>query len=182
MMSAPIIRYTKPAIWLHWIIAILMIFMLVFGEDYIRVPRGASLADWGPSAHASIGILILLLGMARLFWRLGNPPPAMPSAIPRWQVVASHATHWVFYALMIVIPVSGLLALVPYGASHLDVDKVTFFKLFPVAFMPNFGDLTLDIHELLSKAAQILVIVHVIAALKHQFWDKNGLLSRMRPM
>jgi cytochrome b561 len=181
-MTTQTARYTKLAIWLHWIVAIMMIFMLVFGEDYIRVPRGASLADWGPSAHASFGILILLLGLARLFWRLGNPPPALPSAMPRWQVLASHATHWAFYALMIAIPVFGLLAIVPYGAARLDVDQVSFFKLFPVAFMPNLGDWTMDGHELLSKVAEALVIIHVIAALKHQFWDKDGLLSRMRPM
>jgi hypothetical protein len=70
----------------------------------------------------------------------------------------------------------------PYGAARMDVDQVSFFKLFPVAFMPNLGDWTLEAHELLSKAAQVLIIVHVIAALKHQFWDKDGLLSRMRPM
>jgi cytochrome b561 len=181
-MTTPNSKYTQTAIWLHWIVAVLMIAMLVFGEDFIRVPRGASLAGWEPSAHASFGILILLLGLARLLWRVGNPPPAPPSTMPRWQVVASHATHWVFYALMIAIPVAGLLAIVPYGAARLDVDQVTFFKLFPVAFMPNLGDWTLDAHELLSKAAQVLIIVHVIAALKHQFWDKDGLLSRMRPM
>lgn len=175
-------KYTKTAIWLHWIIALLMIGMLVIGEDFIRVPRGASLAGWEPSAHASFGILILLLGLARLFWRLGNPPPALPPSIPRWQALASHATHWAFYALMIAIPVAGLLAIVPYGEARLDADQVTFFKLFPVAVLPNFGEWTMEAHELLSKAAQVLIIVHVIAALKHQFWDRDELLSRMRPM
>ena len=140
------------------------------------------LAGWRPSAHASIGILILLLGLARLLWRLGNPPPALPATIPRWQVLASHATHWTFYALMVAIPVMGLLAIVPYGAERLNVEDVTFFKLFPVAFMPNLGVGRVAAHELLTKVAQVLVIVHVSAALKHQFWDKDGLLGRMRPM
>jgi cytochrome b561 len=181
-MTSQVARYTKPAIWLHWIIAIMMIFMLVFGEDYIRVPKGASLAEWGPSAHASFGILILFLGLARLFWRLGNPPPALPVTTSRWQILLSHATHWAFYALMIAIPVMGLLAIVPYGVDRLNIDQVTFFKLFPVAFMPNLGAWTMDGHALLSKVAEALVIVHVLAALKHQFWDKDGLISRMRPM
>jgi cytochrome b561 len=175
-------RYTKTAILLHWIVAVLMVFMLVFGDDYIRVPTGASLAGWEPSAHASIGILILLLGLARLFWRLGNPPPDLPKTIPGWQVLASRATHWVLYALMIAIPILGLLAIVPYGAERLNVENVTFFGLFPVALLPNMGDWTGDAHELLSNVARALVIVHVLAALKHQFWDKDGLLGRMRPM
>jgi cytochrome b561 len=181
-MNTSVSKYTKPAIWLHWVVAIMMIAMLTIGEDFIKVPRGASLSDWGPSAHASFGIMILLLGLARLFWRLGNPPPALPVTMPRWQVLASHATHWAFYALMIALPVMGLLAIVPYGEARLDVEQVTFFKLFPVAFLPNLGEWTMEGHELLSKVAEALIIVHVIAALKHQFWDKDGLLSRMRPM
>lgn len=182
IMSTQTTRYTKPAIWLHWITAILMLFMLFFGDDFIRVPRGGSLAGWEPSAHASFGILILLLGLARLFWRLGHPPPALPQKMPRWQVLASHATHWAFYALMVAIPLMGLLAIVPFGTERPNVEQVTFFKLFPVAFMPNLGDWTIDAHGLLANAAQALVIVHVAAALKHQFWDKDGLLRRMRPM
>lgn len=181
-MNTQISKYTKTAIWLHWIVAILMIGMLVIGEDFIRVPRGTSLAGWGPSAHASVGIMILLLGLARIFWRLANPPPALPPTMPRWQAIASHISHWAFYALMIAIPVAGLLAIVPYGAARLDVDQVKFLQLFPVALMPNLGDWTMDAHEILSTVAEILVIVHVIAALKHQFWDKDGLLSRMRPI
>jgi len=175
-------RYTKPAIWLHWTIAPLMIFMLFLGEGYIRVPEGASLAGWKPSAHASIGILILLLGLARLLWRAGHPPPALPRSISTWQVVASQLVHRAFYGLLIAIPVTGLLAIVPYGAERLDVDRVMFLNLFPVALMPNLGDLTGNVHVILSKLAQVLVIVHVLAALKHQFWDKDGLLGRMRPL
>lgn len=175
-------RYTKPAIWLHWITAILMLFMLFVGQGYMKVPRGASLAGWAPTMHASFGILILLLALARLFWRLGNPPPALPPTMPRWQVLASHATHWAFYVLMIAMPVTGLLAVLPYGAERLDVEHVTFFRLFPVAFMPNLGAWTGEVHSLLFKGVKALVIVHVMAALKHQFWDKDRLLGRMRPM
>jgi cytochrome b561 len=178
-LSTQATRYSSPAIWLHWIIAILMLFMLIVGGDYMRLPRGTSLTGWQPSAHASFGILILLLGVARLLWRLGNRPPALPQTMPRWQISASHATHWAFYVLMVGIPVTGLLALVPYGAERLNVEHVTFFDLFPVAFMPNLGSWTGGAHELLSRVAKALVLVHVIAALKHQFWDKDGLLGRI---
>ena len=174
-------RYTKPAIWLHWIIAPIMVFMLFFGDNYIRVPRGQSLAGWGPSAHASLGVLILLLGMARLLWRLGNPPPPLPRTMSRWQTLVSHAVHWAFYALMIAIPVMGLFALVPFGVERLHVEHVTFFNLVPVALMPNLGEWTINAHGLLANVAQALVIVHLIAAVKHQFWDKDRLFERMDP-
>jgi len=178
-------RYTRTAIWLHWITAILMLVMLfqqMFGDNWMRVPIGASLAGWKPSAHASIGILILLLGLARLFWRVANPPPALPVAMPSWQVWASHVTHWMFYALMLGLPVTGMLALVPYGADRLDVDQVSFFGLIPTGFMPDLGTWTGAAHELLTNIAKLLVIVHVLAALKHQFWDRDGLMGRMSPM
>ncbi len=175
-------RYTKTAIWLHWITAAIMLFMLFLSEDLIRMPRGAAIGpmDWGPTAHASFGMLVLLLALARLFWRIGHtPPPDVP--MPRWQQIASHATHHLFYVLMITIPVFGLLALAPYGTEHAGTENVVFFNLFSLNVMPNLGDWTKDAHELLGKLAQILVIIHVIAAVKHQFWDKDGLLSRMWP-
>jgi cytochrome b561 len=161
--------------------AAVMIFMLFFSEDLIKVHRGQSLGGWQLTAHVSFGLLVLLLVIARLLWRIGNPPPPMLSDMPRWQVIASHATHYLFYALMILLPIFGLLAIVPYGAARLDVDQVTFFKLFAVAFMPNLGMWTGDVHGWLAKAAEVLVIVHVAAALKHQFWDKDRLLQRMNP-
>ena len=178
-MSMRTTRYSQPAIWLHWITSILMLFMLFVGQGYMKVPGGTSLAGWAPSTHASFGILILLLTLARLLWRLGNSPPAMPQTMYRWQVWAAHAVHWIFYALMIVIPLTGLLALAPYGAERLDLDQVTFFKLFPVALRFNVGDWVGDVHGVLFRVTKILVIVHVLAALKHHFWDKDRLLSRM---
>lgn len=181
-MSPKTARYTGPAIWLHWIVAALMLFMLFLGDDFIRVPRGGSLGGWAPSAHASLGVTILLLGLARLSWRLGHPPPALPRTMPRWQVLASHSVHWAFYILMIALPVTGLLALVPYGVERLDVGQVRVVNLFPAAFLPNLGAWTGVAHDFVSNLAQALVIVHVLAALKHQFWDKDGLLGRMRPI
>jgi cytochrome b561 len=184
-MSKQATRHTRTAIWLHWITAILMLFMLfqqMLGDNLIRVPIGGSLAGWKPSAHASIGITILLLGLVRFFWRFANRPPALPAAMPVWQVWASFVTHWMFYALMIGLPVTGMLALVPYGADRLDADQVRFFYLIPASFIPNLGAWTGAAHELLTNIAKLLVIVHVLAALKHQFWDKDRLLGRMLPL
>jgi cytochrome b561 len=181
-MSTLATRYTKTAIWLHWIVAIIMIYMLFFGEDLIRVPRGGSLGGWQPTAHASWGVVILLLAIARLLWRISHRPPALPQTTRRWEAIVANITHYGLYALMIAIPVVGLLALIPYGAERTDVDQVVFFNLFSLAFMPNLGSWTMGAHELLGNVAKILFILHVLAALKHQFWDKDGSLSRMRPM
>jgi cytochrome b561 len=180
-MSEKSLRYTKTAIWLHWITAMLMIFMLFWGEELMEVQRGQSLAGWQPSAHASIGILILLLAMARLLWQVGHPAPPLPQGIARWEDIASRMMHGAFYVLMITIPVLGLMALTPFGLEHIDVDQVTFFKLFSPSFMPNLGEWTTEAHEIASNIAQLLVILHVLAVLKHQFWNRDGLLTRMSP-
>lgn len=172
-------RYTALAIWLHWITALMMIFMLIWGEDLMRVQRGVSLANWQPTAHASFGVLILLLAIVRLLWRIGNPTPALPNNMPNWEKTLSHVTHWAFYALMILIPVLGLMALAPFGEEHANVDQVMFFNLISLAFMPNLGEWTAEAHEILSTIAKLLVILHVLAALKHQFWNKDGLMRRM---
>ena len=175
-------RYTRTAIILHWLTAAVMLFMLLLSEDLIKVARGASLGGWEPSAHASFGLVMLLLTVCRILWRVGNPPPPLPASMAGWQTKATHVVHGAFYVLMLLIPIVGLLAIVPYGAARLDVEQVTFFKLFSVAFMPNLGEWTGEAHELLVKVAQVLVLLHVAAALKHQFWDKDNLMSRMRPM
>ncbi len=174
--------YTKTAIWLHWITAAIMLFMLFLSEDLMHLPRGQAIGplDWGPTAHASFGTMVLLLALARIFWRIGHTPP-QDVPMPRWQQIASHATHHLFYVLMIAIPIFGLLALAPYGVEHAGTENVVFFNLFSLNFMPNLGEWTGLAHEFLGKLAQVLVIIHVVAALKHQFWDKDGLLSRMWP-
>jgi cytochrome b561 len=174
-------RYTRTAVWLHWITAALLIFMLILGEDLIRVPRGGSLAGRQPSAHASFGFLVLLLALARLSWRWVHPAPDLSTSMASWERALSHLTHWAFYALLIAIPLLGLLALAPYGVDRSDVEQVTFFRLFSLAFMPNAGGWTLEAHEIASNIAKILVVLHVLGALKHQFWNRDGLLWRMSP-
>ena len=175
-------RYTKTAIWLHWIIALLIIFMLFPGHELIEVRRGGDLSDWKPTAHASLGMLVLLLTLVRIAWRVANPPPALPSHMPKWQVTATHALHGLFYLLMLGLPLTGLLALQGFGAERVNPEAVSFFKLFSLYGLPDLGHWTEEAHELSGLATKLLLALHVIAALKHQFWDKDGLMSRMRPM
>jgi cytochrome b561 len=181
-MTSKTERYNRTAIWIHWIVAILIIFLLFPGEEFIQVPRGNSMAAWQPTAHASLGISVLLLSLFRIYWRLTHTAPALPVGMPRWQVLASHASHGLFYVLMIGLPLTGWLALQPYGAVRLDAEAVSFFRLFSLyGGLPNLGGWTMDAHEILGKVTIALLVLHVVAALKHQFWDKDGLLRRMSP-
>jgi cytochrome b561 len=170
-------KYDKVAVLMHWIIAAMMIYMVVFGEDLMsRRATDASGATW----HASIGIAILVLSILRLLWRLANPPPLLPATMKPWEIKASHGTHWLFYIMMIGLPLTGLLGFADQVTKVPAVASATVFGLFnvpqPVLVQGwNWGGL----HSLMSNIMYPLVALHVLAALKHQFIDKDGLLKRM---
>jgi cytochrome b561 len=167
-------RYTKVAIYLHWVLALLMIYMVFFGEGLIRNVKGT----YYPSMHASLGVAILVLSIARLGWRLMNPPPAEPP-MPAWQAMASRATHWLFYILMIGLPISGMAAFDHKLTRDPEIAGATVFGITPV---PHFSMGWLgSLHDVGSKVVIFLLLIHVGAALKHQFWDKDNLLKRMSP-
>jgi cytochrome b561 len=170
-------RYSNVAILLHWAIAILMMVMLFLGEDMIRNATGT----FYPSLHASLGISILVLSVARLLWRFSHPSPALPSTMKKWEVGVSHFTHTMFYVLMIGLPLSGLMSFTSESARETILNGATIFGAFPVPALPNVGGIGGIVHGLGAKVGQVLVILHVLAALKHQFWDKDGLLRRMSP-
>ena len=178
ILNSPTNRYTLVAIWLHWITAILLIYMLFWGEGLIKSFGAETPAN--PGLHVSLGISILLLGVLRLVWRFMNQPPA-DVPMSAWQAKASHALHWLFYAAMILIPLSGMAALDhSIAGKHPEFASITYFGLFivPHYSLSWFG----SAHDLLTKLAIGLLIVHVGAALKHQFWDKDNLLRRMTPL
>src|SRR5262245_32189218 len=124
-MASHIQRYNNVAIVLHWVTAVLMIYMLFWGEGLIKARGGEAAAS--PMLHVSLGILILVLAVARLVWRLMNPPPPDLPA-PTWQRRGSHALHWGFYALMILLPLSGMAALDhTINGRHPEFASLTFF-------------------------------------------------------
>jgi cytochrome b561 len=178
-MATSTSRYTNIAISLHWLIAGLMIYMLFFGEDLIARAHGTA----GPSLHATIGVSILILSLARLGWRLANPPPALPATIKSWEARASELSHGLFYVLMIGLPLTGLMAFTSHMMAHPDAKESQIFWSLPVPALPDFGfgGPAHLLHTIGSKVGIALLILHVAAALKHQFWDKDNVLRRMSP-
>lgn len=170
-------RYTRVAIWLHWIIAALVLYNLTSGllADYL--PKGLPWIPW----HKASGISILFLSVVRLAWRLTHRPPPLP-AMPRWQVGAAHALHWLFYALIILMPLSGWV----FSSAAEKRRPLTFFNLFdipylPIAQSPHGGDKAFAFHTYAGWIMAALVVVHIAAALKHHFVDRDRTLARMLP-
>ena len=184
-------RYTTVAIILHWVIAILLIGMVFYGW-YMDDLRGAlrlgtegvtsDQVQFAYNAHKTVGMLVLLLSFVRLGWRLVHKAPGMPSGMKPWEQTVAKVTHLSFYVLMIGLPLVGWVA-----ASTTQLPTMLFnnpdliLPRLPVSQDHDFHELVGNIH---SKGAWVLLILtglHVAAALKHQFLDKDGLLSRMLP-
>lgn len=175
-------RYNTVAIALHWTLALLIIFMVLCGERLTELEDdGVTASTFLPSLHVSIGVTILVLPVLRLVWRLMNPPPPLPVTIKPWEVGHSHAMHLAFYVLLIGIPLLGWLAIPEFLTDEPAMSAISAFGVgLPQA--PDFGIDAKEFQEIGSNIVMALVILHALAALKHQFVDRDALLKRMRPL
>jgi cytochrome b561 len=172
-------KYSKTAILLHWTIAILVVTNVVLVSMAEELPRAAKAVYMNP--HKAIGVSILALSLFRLFWRLGHKPPPMPDAITGWQAKLGKAVHMIFYFLIIAVPLSGWIM----SSAHPQAPPVSFFGLFditmPVGKSESLAGIGHDAHEILTKPLVILIFLHIIGALKHQFADRVPFIQRMWP-
>lgn len=172
-------RYTVVALALHWAIAALILFMIWLGWNMDENEARYQL-------HKSIGITILLLTVARVVWRMLNPPPALPAGMKPLETTASHYVHLGLYALMILIPLFGW-ALV--SASKFQVPTILFGAVswphLPFLAGLRSNELAQTIIETFhSKGAWVIIALlalHVAGALKHEFSAEEGVLKRMIP-
>jgi cytochrome b561 len=172
-------RYGTVAMSLHWLTAALLIFMLFFGEGLMKAEKGGS--AFGPSLHVSIGSSILVLSVLRLVWRLINPPPAYPASMAYWEQMAAKAMHLLFYVLLIGIPLTGWLATPKFLSEEGAKMSLTIFGAFPLPRAPNLGLPMKGFHALGSNIGIALLALHVLAALKHHFINRDNVLRRMLP-
>ncbi|NQY96609.1 MAG: cytochrome b/b6 domain-containing protein [Henriciella sp.] len=185
-MSTSSERYTSVAITLHWLIAFAIVGMIFGGWYMSDLPDGAPGQYFLYQMHKSVGITILLLTIARIIWRVMNPPPPLPDDMNGLEKTASHLVHVGFYGLMIALPLTGWLyssvsvkldvPTVLYGVlSWPDVPFVEGLKTEAASGVVNF------IHSKLAWVALALLALHVAGALKHEFSAEEGVLKRMIP-
>jgi cytochrome b561 len=170
-------RYTKVAIWLHWLIGLAVIAnigLAMLTEDMPRETHRAAM-----SIHKALGITILLLTIVLILWRIGHKPPPPPAGTPAWQRPLSKVVHLLFYLLLILLPLSGWVWM---SAADRPIDFFGLFTL-PSLVGPNrdVADVLHDRHEMLGLMMLGLVTIHILAALKHQFVDRTRLIGRMNP-
>jgi cytochrome b561 len=169
------VRYGWVAQVLHWGIVALLVVQVTLGKIAHDLPVGFDRLVM-MSRHKSVGITILGLAIIRLAWRWLDPPPPEPP-MPRWQLVAARLNHWALYGLLFALPLTGWLM---SSAANRPASWFGFFQL-PDLVAPDAGlqEILEEAHELLVNVLFALAGLHVAAALKHQFVDRNGLLLRM---
>ena len=179
-------RYSTVAIAFHWVIALLLIGNLIAGLwllDPLLNSSDPETKQWGfwlIQVHKSIGLTVLVLAVARLAWRLINPPPPYPDHMGTAEKVLAKLSHWGFYALMLALPLSGW-ATVSTGKISFPI---LYFGLFEVPLLPlskAFGEQFDASHTILGWLTLALIVLHVAAALKHHYWDRDDVLVRILP-
>ena len=174
--SEELVHYSKTAKWLHWIMAVVLLFDLTVAQGFTDMP--ASEKGEILMGHSSIGSILLLLVLFRLFWRYRNPSPALPSTLADWQRIASKASHHTLYTLMVIVPLTGFyiadyspIAVMPFGSFVLGGEGFTEEGFLAVR----------NVHEIATQALIALIALHFGAALFHRLIQKDGVFQRMAP-
>ena len=168
--------YGWPARLLHWLIVVLIVAQFVLAN---MAESAESRMDMFKlfAQHKSVGITIFALALVRLIWRLANTQPRLPMRTPTWQMHVAKTTHWLLYALIFALPITGVLG------SAANNYPVTWFGMFTVPPLIGSNEALADTlhetHEILAAALFCLAMLHILAALKHHFYHKDNVLRRM---
>ena len=181
-----IAKYTKTAVILHWLIAVLIIANVALAwiwptvaDDQVRPLVGA---------HKSIGVTVLGLVIMRILWRLTHRPPALPGSHLHWERMLSGIVHAALYAVMLIMPLSGWIMDSSRKSSAenplqwfglFDWPRFPFLQNADPASLEGFRDAAGAAHGLAAYALYALVFLHIAGALKHQFLDRKPELQRM---
>jgi len=190
-------KYNNIAILLHWLIGIAIIFMLILGIFMTDIPKEApkqssfdlfnfGIYSWevekakSPRSfyfelHKSIGVTLLVLIFIRIFWRFTHKPPALLPSMKPWEKRLATAAHHGLYFLMVLIPVTGILMSVgsKYGVKWFGI------KILPGIDSKPMRELFYEFHEIFGQLLLLILVFHILGALKHSIVDKDGTLRRM---
>jgi cytochrome b561 len=172
-------RYTAVAQVFHWLIAALIVtqFTLAYMAD--DLPIGAhKLALL--ARHKSFGMTVLMLAILRLLWRLTHRPPELPDHMTPLERKLARATHIAFYVLLFAMPLTG------WTMSSAKNYSVSWFGLFTWPNLIGKNETAFDVlratHDTMSFILLSIAVLHILAALKHHFWNKDNVLLRMLPL
>jgi cytochrome b561 len=190
-------RYTKTAVFLHWLIAICIFGMFALGWYMSELPKEApkqmayDLFDWGIytwqlseeasprtfyfNLHKSLGVTIFALILIRILWRVTHKPPALLASYKAWERKLATGAHHLLYVLMVALPLSGIIMATysKYGIKWFGADFIKGLDNTPMR------ELFKEAHEIIGAIILLVLVLHIVGALKHKFIDKDDTLKRM---
>lgn len=172
-------NYTKTAIFLHWLMAFGLIVAFSLGIYMTELPfspQKLKFYAW----HKWLGITLFTLVIIRLTWRLTHPIPQFSATMSIWERHAAQFVHFLLYFLMLAIPLSGWLMSSAAGFPVVFLGWIPLPDL--VAKNKELADLFKQIHWTFNLSLFSLVILHLLAALKHHFIVKDNVLVQMLPL
>jgi cytochrome b561 len=172
-------RYSRTAVLLHWVMALLIVFAFAIGLSMTAIegitPAKLKYYSW----HKWVGVTVLGVACLRLLWRLTHAAPPYPDSMPRWQQTAAHALHGFLYLLIFAVPLSGYFYTLAAGV------PVTYLGILPLPVLiepnPEWKVALKQLHYVLNSILLASVVLHIGAALKHVFIDRDGMFKRMLP-
>jgi cytochrome b561 len=177
MSAARVERYDNVVVVLHWLMALAIIGLWIAGHMVETLPKGPARSDL-IGVHKAVGVVVLVLALARLAWRLSHAQPELPSSMPVAERLLAKAGHLALYLLMVLMPLDGII--MSQSGGH----PVSVFGL----VLPTLVGKSEGIHHLFEEAHEamgwVLAVVlagHVLAALRHRFVLRDGIMGRMLP-
>ena len=171
-------KYTNFAIFLHWLMFIIIFTMFGLGWYMVDLPKGSDERTWFFALHKSIGLTLALLVVIRLGWRIFHKPPPLPGYLVAWKQNLAHFTHNFLYLFMFLQPISG------YISSSFSGYKTKFWGI-PLPHWgwkdPALNELFTGIHEISAIALMCFIILHVLGVVYHVVNSELAILQRMLP-
>ncbi|HEX5539647.1 MAG TPA: cytochrome b [Methylophilaceae bacterium] len=196
-MNVSSTRYTKVAVFLHWLIGLSILGMFAFGWYMTGLPKDAPKTDTfdlfnlgiytlhlsapvSPrtlyfNLHKSIGVTLLALIVLRIIWRFIHKPPAPLDSWKAWERRLSGLSHKALYLMMIVVPLSGVImsAYGKYAVKWFGIVLIEGMDSKPVR------ELFLSVHQFGGWILLAFIVLHIVGALKHWIIDKDETMRRM---
>lgn len=175
----PTLAYKPPARAMHWLAALLILSTIPIGNLMVQEGWPRSTQDTMFIFHKNVGVVILLLVLARLVYRFMNPPPPLPDSLPPMQKLAAEATHWALYGLLLVMAVSGYVRVKAGGFPLEGLDALGLPSLVPRS--DALAETAKAIHNTARIPLVLLILAHIGAAAFHGIVKRDGVFSRMWP-
>ena len=163
----------------HWLIVALILFQYTWAWRIDNV-EGFRARFELVTQHKTVGMTVLGLAVVRLLWRLFNRSPPLPDHMQRWERIGAHTGHWLLYALIFAMPLTGWLYSSAAGLGDYWWGPLNFPSL--VDSNESLEDIMARVHQVLGITLGVVAIGHALAALRHHFWIKDDVLKRMLPI